>query len=289
MEVVLTELLDGGVGLLTLNNPDRMNAWSPQIADAFFEGLNRFDKDPDCRVIVVTGKGRAFCAGADAQGRFDKKQETEQQRKVRLAREEAKATWRIKRFHDLSHMNQPVIACINGGCVGIGLSLALACDMRFAAADAKIGVIFPQRGLIAEDGMGYFLPHLVGTGSAMMLLLTGDVLRAEELPQGIVQKTYPKGTLIEETLAFARKLATHSSPTAMSVIKQQIYTLPHLTLKEAQSINDRIQAASLQQENPDHEEGFAAFTGKRTPNFNALNQTLPYYKLARQLLRRSNL
>ncbi len=129
-----------------------MNAWSSDLADEFFYALNECDGDPDCRVILVTGEGRAFCAGADAQGRFDQSSETADQREMRKKRDGSKATWTIKRFHDISlKLRQPVICAINGGCVGIGLSLAMACDMRFAANDAKIGVIFPQRGLIAED------------------------------------------------------------------------------------------------------------------------------------------
>jgi enoyl-CoA hydratase/carnithine racemase len=183
---VLSERLEDGVHLITLNRPcaspalaataadrllcavllgtseskpsavctnrERMNSWSGELADEFFYALNECDGDPDCRVIVVTGEGRAFCAGADAQGRFDPNAETPEQREMRKKRDASKATWTIKRFHDISlKLRQPLICAINGGCVGIGLSLAMACDMRFASNDAKIGVIFPQRGLIAED------------------------------------------------------------------------------------------------------------------------------------------
>jgi len=283
MGILQAETLEGGVGLITFNKPERMNAWSADLSELFFEALNAYEDDLSVRVIVVTGEGRAFCAGADAQGRFDK--ETEDQKKARLERWEKMKTWRIRRFHDIGRMRLPVIACINGGCVGIGLSLALACDLRFAAKDAKIGVIFPQRGLIAEDGMGYYLPHLVGTGNALMLLLTGDVHKAEELPPGLLQRTFPRDSLLPETLAFARRLAENSSPTSVAVIKRQTYLLPHMSLEEAQAINDRIQDASLREANPDHEEGFAAFTGKRPPRFGPYNAALPFAKLAGELLR----
>lgn len=282
MSVLKVEKLEGGVGLLTLNKPQRMNAWSADLAALFFEALNDWEDDPSVRVVVVTGEGRAFCAGADAQGRFDK--ETPEQKKARLERQEKMKTWRIRRLADISKMRLPVIACINGGCVGIGLSLALACDMRFAAKDAKIGVIFPQRGLIAEEGMGYILPHLVGTGNALMMLLSGDVEKAEDLPQGMLQRTFPKETLLKETLAFATKLAQNSSPTSMAVMKQQTYTMPRLTISEATAINDRIQESSLREANPDHEEGFAAFTGKRSPNFKPYDASLPFAKVAKELL-----
>ena len=259
-------------------------------SEEFFAALNQFDKDTTVRVIVVTGEGRAFCAGADAQGRFDETpKETAEEKAARKAREEDRKTWRINRFHDIGKMNQPVIACINGGCVGIGLSLALACDMRFAANEAKIGVIFPQRGLIAEDGMGFYLPHLVGTGNALMLLLTGDVMQAQELPSGFIQRLFEKEDLVEGTLDFARRLAINSSPTAVSVIKAQTYNLPYMGLEEAQAINDKIQAASLAQANPDHQEGFMAFGEKRAPNFAPLDTELPFWKLARELLPASKL
>mmetsp|Transcript_114179 Transcript_114179/g.323342 ORF Transcript_114179/g.323342 Transcript_114179/m.323342 type:complete len:288 (-) Transcript_114179:98-961(-) len=284
MGVVRVEHLDGGVALLTLNKPERMNAWSQELSEDLFEALNDCEVNLDVRVVVVTGEGRAFCAGADAQGRFEAPKDPEKAKRERAEKIEKMKKWSIKRIHDISKMRLPVIACINGGCVGIGLSFALACDMRFAAAGAKIGTIFPQRGLIAEDGLGYYLPHLVGTGDAMLMLLTGDVFKAEELPAGVVQRIFPRDALVRETLAFATRLATNSSPSSLAVIKRQVCVLPHRTLEEAQAINDRIQDSSLREENPDHHEGFAAFTGKRAPKFNPYNGALPFVKKANELM-----
>lgn len=287
------EVVEGGVGLITLAHPEQMNSWCDGLADEFFQAMNQFDADElGVRVVVITGEGKQFCTGTNAKRRFvgDDKESTRpedptlEEESIWRLHEIEKTSWRIKRFHDISRMRMPVIACINGGCVGVGLSLALACDMRFAAKDAKIGVVSPQRGLIAEDGAGYFLPNLVGTGNALLMLLTGDVLTAEDLPSGLIQRIFTRDALLPETLAFARKLAANSSPTAVSVIKQQAYLLPHLSLEEAQSINDRIQASCLTDTNPDHQEGFAAFTGKRPPRFNLYDQGLPYAKLARELL-----
>merc|ERR1712242_464722 len=107
---------------------------------------------------------------------------------------------------------------------------------------------------------------------------------AQDLPAGLLQRTFPREALLMETLAFAKKLATNCSPTAVSVLKRQAYILPHKTLEEAQAINDRIQDLSLREANPDHEEGFAAFLGKRAPRFKPFDATLPYVKLAHDLL-----
>ena len=237
-----------------------MNAWGAQLADEFFFALNECHDDDECRVVIVTGEGRAFCAGADAQGRFDPNSETTEEKKRRLLREDAKKSWEITRFHDISlKMRQPVVCAINGGCVGIGLSMALACDLRFASADAKVGVIFPQRGLIAEDGMGYYLPRLMGTGDALMMLLTGEVRKASEWPQGMFQNIFPtQDALKEGTIAFAKALAINSSPSSMAVIKKQVFTLPHMSLLDSQIVNDQVQAATTDPTpgvNPDHEEG----------------------------------
>merc|ERR1719230_592084 len=119
-----------------------------------------------------------------------------------------------------------------------------------------------------------------------MMLLTGDVQAAEDLPNGIIQKCYPKEDLLKETLAFATRLAINSSPTAVAVLKRQTYTLPEKSLLEAQAINDRIQAASVGADgNPDTVEGFAAFGEKRPPKFNPYNPEIPYAKLAFDLLK----
>merc|ERR1719456_1939045 len=103
-KVLKVEKIDGGVLLLTINKPDRMNAWSADLSEDFFEALNTYQNDPEVRVIVLTGEGRAFCAGADAQGRFDEKTETAEQKAARLAFEETKKSWRITRFHDIAKM-----------------------------------------------------------------------------------------------------------------------------------------------------------------------------------------
>ena len=280
--------------------------------------INEANSDPDCRVIVFTGKGRAFCAGADAQGRFDPATETPEERTRRHAVAESKKTWNIRRIEEMCFSSdKPIIAAVNGGCVGVGLSLALGADLIFAANEAKVGVIFPQRGLIAEEGMAWQLPNRMGTANALMMLVTGEVMRAEEWPAGLFQALFPvrhqprlpllvrcgvsaplaqqltptfvvqAEELMAGTLEWATALSVNSSPTAVSVIKQQIYTQPTMTWKDNQRINDIIQSASTDPTpgaNPDHEEGFDAFLSKREPNFEPLNKELQFYKNAREQL-----
>ena len=136
--------------------------------------------------------------------------------------------------------------------------------------------------------MGYYLPHFMGTGDALMMLLTGEVRKTSEWPAGLIQKLFPtQDALTEGTIAFATSLAKNSSPTSMAVIKKQVFTLPHMSLLDSQAVNDQIQALSTDitpGANPDHEEGFAAFLSKRAPNFNPLDLELPFARRADELL-----
>jgi enoyl-CoA hydratase/carnithine racemase len=136
--------------------------------------------------------------------------------------------------------------------------------------------------------MGYYLPHFMGTGDALMMLLTGEVRKASEWPTGLVQQLFPSQDALKEgSIAFATSLAKNSSPTSMAVIKKQVFTLPHMSLLDSQAVNDQIQGLSTDitpGANPDHEEGFDAFLSKREPNFNAIDLDLPFARKADELL-----
>ena len=136
--------------------------------------------------------------------------------------------------------------------------------------------------------MGYYLPHMMGSGDALMMLLTGEVRKASEWPAGLVQQLFPTPEELKAgTIAFATSLAKNSSPTSMAVIKKQVFTLPHMSLLDSQAINDQIQNLSTDitpGANPHHEEGFDAFLSKREPNFNALDLELPFARRADELL-----
>jgi enoyl-CoA hydratase/carnithine racemase len=258
-DAVLYELQDR-VALITLNRPDRLNAWSPDIHRGYFESLDRAAADPDVRVIVVTGAGRGFCAGADmdvlqglgsaAEPRGD-------------AGPDGAASW--KHTHAMT-IPKPVIAAVNGACAGLGFVHALACDLRFAAAGAKFTVAFGRRGLIGEHGMSWTLPRLVGQGVALDLMLSSRVFLAEEAHElGIVNRVVAPESLIDVTLEYANDLATNVSPTSMAVMKRQVYTHPAMTIDDALDESNRLMNESLRR--PDFKEGVASFVEKRPPNF----------------------
>jgi enoyl-CoA hydratase/carnithine racemase len=250
-EVVLYEVQDG-VAVLTLNRPDRLNAWVPEMQGRYFDLLSEAAADPAVRAIVVTGAGRGFCAGADMevlQGG---------------ASEDAQADDRLQTFP--TTIPKPVIAAVNGPAAGLGLVMALMCDIRFAAAGAKLTTAFARRGLIAEHGISWTLPRLVGSANALDLLFSGRVILAEEaLAMGLVNAVHPAEELLDRTLDYARELATWSSPTSMAVMKKQVYEHMERGAGESLEESNRLMAESFGR--PDFAEGVAAFVEAREPRF----------------------
>ncbi|HEY5332267.1 MAG TPA: enoyl-CoA hydratase-related protein, partial [Solirubrobacterales bacterium] len=212
-DVVLAERR-GGVFVLTLNRPERLNAWTTPLEDRYFELLDEAEADPDVRAIVVTGAGRGFCAGADMNDL-----EAGANRDFSGSGIEKRARprcfpWTIRK---------PLIAAINGPAVGLGLVEALYCDVRFATPEAKIATIFARRGLVAEYGISWLLPRIVGTGRALDLLLSARTIRGEEAYRiGLVDHLAAAAEVLERAVAYADDIATNCSPTAMATIKRQV-------------------------------------------------------------------
>jgi enoyl-CoA hydratase/carnithine racemase len=253
-ETVRYEVTDR-VAVVTLDRPERLNAWTGELGTAYFDALDRAAADPEVRVVVVTGAGKGFCAGADM----------ELLQGIGSGGDGGGPAETRKHTHALS-VPKPVIAAVNGACAGLGLVHALACDLRFAAAGAKFTTAFSRRGLIAEHGISWTLPRLVGQAVALDLLLSGRVFLADEALQlGVVNRVFAPEALMDETLAYARDLATSVSPTSMAVIKRQVYSHPLLALDEALAESNRLMAASLR--GPDFVEGVASFVEKRPPAF----------------------
>ena len=259
-EAVLYEVRDR-IATITFNRPDRLNAWSPDLHQCYFESLDRAAADPDVRVIVVTGAGRGWCAGADMDvlqglGRRDG-----------TPGESAPAD-SVKEWPHTHAMTipKPVIAAINGACAGLGFVHALACDIRFAATGAKFTVAFGRRGLIGEHGLSWTLPRLVGQAVALDLMMSSRVFLAEEAAElGVVNRVIPGKDLMQVTMDYARDLATNVSPTSMAVMKQQVYTHPSMPIGEALAESNELMRASLRR--PDFKEGVASFVEKRRPDF----------------------
>src|SRR5882762_9627808 len=206
---------DRGVALLTLNRPQRLNAWTTEMEHAYFGLLDECAASEEVRVIVVTGAGRGFCAGADMQGL----QELSDGNASRERGGEARRPQTLP----LS-VPKPIIAAINGPCAGIGLVQALMCDIRFAAVGAKLTTAFARRGLVAEHGISWLLPRLVGPARALDLLLSARVILGAEAAQlGLVNRALPSKGLLEGALAYAHDLAANCSPASMATMKRQIY------------------------------------------------------------------
>ncbi|WP_409435166.1 enoyl-CoA hydratase [Mycobacterium sp. SMC-14] len=261
---VLYDVRDG-VGVITFNRPQRLNAWGPDIAAGFYASIDHAEADPAVRAIVVTGSGRGFCAGADlgpATSLENADADTSETDVAQLVGDRPP--------HFLNELRKPVIAAVNGSCVGIGLTHALMCDVRFAAAGAKFATAFTRRGLIAEHGITWILPRLAGWGAAMDLLLSGRTFLAEEARElGLVNHVVAPELLLERAMDYARDIAANCSPASLAVIKGQVY---RDALDDVAAVSAR--AESLMYESlarPDLIEGITSFFEKRPPNFPPLS------------------
>lgn len=261
MSEVVQMHLEDGVALLTLNRPERLNAWTQEMEEVYFDLLERCDGDDSVRVIVVTGAGRGFCAGADMQ-------QLQALGNGETDVSEGPARERRPQSLPLS-IGKPIVAAINGACAGIGLVQALMCDLRFAAEGAKLTTAFARRGLVAEHGISWLLPRLIGPSRALDLLLSARVVFAEEAGAlGLVNRVLAPDMLLETTLAYARELAVNCSPASMATMKRQVYADLERPLGEALAEADRLMLASFGA--PDFKEGVASFLERRDPRFAAL-------------------
>lgn len=267
-DAVLYESTPAGVAVLTLNRPDRLNTWGGDIATAFYAGLDRAEDDAGVRAIVVTGRGKAFCAGAQlgAMGGLkgdvaESLEKTDDRKLTELVGE--------RQPYYLTTLCKPVIAAINGSCVGIGLTQALMCDVRFAAAGAKFAASFARRGLIAEYGISWILPRLAGWGVALDLLLSGRTFLADEAAElGLVKEVVAPEHLMQRAMEYAEDIARNCSPASMAVIKRQAYGDAMREVADASARAENLLHESLQR--PDVIEGITSFFDKRAPNFPGL-------------------
>lgn len=258
MSCVLLRDLEAGVLTLTFNRPERHNAWTIELEEAYFDALIEAAADRRVRVIVVTGAGRSFCPGLDVEV-------------LAAATTGNRNAYRPTRPTTFARsIPKPVIAAINGGCIGVGFVLACSADIRFAARGAKLSTGFARRGLAAENATSWLLPRLIGTGPAMDLLLSSRVVLAEEaLSLGLVNRVCEPDRLLAETLGYALDLADHCSPRSMATIKEQVHGDWERTLEES-----RISAWKLVKQHQtlsDFAEGVRSYQQKRPPRFEGLS------------------
>lgn len=253
------DVTDTGVAVITLNRPERLNSWGADISAGVYAAFDRAEDDPAVRAIVLTGTGRGFCAGAYMGSMATLGESIDEDTDVSKIVGE-------RHPHFLTTLRKPVVAAINGACVGIGLTHALMCDVRFAAAGAKFATAFPRRGLIGEYGITWILPRLAGWGAAADLLLSGRTFYAEEAAQlGLVKEVVAPDALLPRALAYAEDLARNCSPASMAVIKRQLYGDATHEVVDVSARAETLMHESLVR--PDLVEGITSFFEKRPPNF----------------------
>ena len=258
-DVVLYEVRDPGIALITLNRPERLNAWTNEMGVGYYTALDRAADDEAVRVIVVTGAGKGFCAGAD----MDTLQGIGAQRGTA---DQGATTAPVRPFHHAITIPKPIIAAVNGACAGMGFSHAMVCDLRFAAAGAKFTTAFARRGLIAEWALAWTLQRVAGPARALDVLMSARVVLAEEAKElGIVNDVVPGDRLVAHALAYAAELIAHSSPSSMAAIKRQVWHAGEQTIDEALEWSIRLMRESLKQ--GDFIEGVQSFVQKRPPSF----------------------
>jgi len=257
----------GGIATVTLNRPDKLNAWTATMEAEVRDATLKASADDKVRVIVLTGAGRGFCAGADM-GRL------QNFAAGRPADSAPPAAHGLpgegenfnKRYAYFPALKKPVIAAINGPCAGLGLIMALYCDFRFAAEGARFTTAFARRGLIAEHGISWLLPRITGLPAALDLMLTARTFdAAEALRLGLVLQVWPLPEFMDRTMAFARELASLSSPRSVSVMKRQLWDGMFQDLATATEVANREMTLSFDTE--DFREGVAHFVEKRAPRF----------------------
>ncbi len=255
----IIEAISDGVATLTLNRPDRLNALSATITDALLEALPRLAADPAVGVIVLTGAGRAFCAGGDVKrmaGDPDERSAPDAVQKLRAKME-------ISRL--LHEIPKPTIAMVNGPAAGAGLAMALACDLRIAGESARFVTAFAKVGFSGDFGGSYFLSKLIGTGKARELYFTAEPLNAAHaLALGIVNRVVPDVELSPATMEFARKLAG-GPRIALGLMKKNFNAAETGSLAQLLDLEAQRQVETGRTE--DHKEAARAFVEKRAPVF----------------------
>lgn len=275
--------VDDPVATITLDRPEAMNAWTATMSAELQKAVSLAETDPAVVAIVITGAGRAFCAGADLGVLSDLARSGASSERstapagAASADEDVSALGSIRPHSDdfsstytfLLACPKPVIAAINGPVAGMALPMILCCDLRFMAESAVIVSAFAQRGLIAEWGLSWLLPRTVGPSAALDILFSSRRIGGPEAASlGLVNRCVPDDTVVEHARDYAEHLAASCSPTSMAIMKRQVYEQLHRGLGAAERESQRLMVESF--ERPDFAEGVASFLEKRPPQFGRL-------------------
>ncbi|RIK07004.1 MAG: crotonase [Acidobacteria bacterium] len=249
--------IEDSIAVITLNRPERMNAFNVRMGNELAEAFAELDLDDEVRVIVVTGEGRAFCAGADLdpEGQAFKAFASRSGEEVR---DRPMDPWRLRK---------PVIAAMNGHAVGVGLTMAMQCDIRFANEDAKYSFAFVRRGVIPELASHVIVPKVVGMGLAAELLLSGRTIHGREAAEiGLVNRAMPGDAVLPAALELAKDIAVNTAPVSVAISKRLLWESIGSTIPEEQRIESSLFAWVSRK--PDSIEGVKAFIEKREPRWN---------------------
>jgi enoyl-CoA hydratase/carnithine racemase len=258
------------IATITLSRPERLNSWTGRMSLEYRTALAEAAADPGVRVVVVTGAGRGFCAGADSDALVTHIERGGYSNGLPESPPTPGYGSRPEFDADLAYhlgLEKPVIAAVNGPAAGLGFALMCYCDVRFAAAGAKLTAAHGKLGLPAEFGLSWLLPRIVGAGRAADILLSCRIFLAEEaLAMGLVNGVLPADQLMAHVRAYATELATHVSPASLAATKAQLYR-DLLGSGPAAAIEDAEERMNTMMKAPDYVEGVAALREKRLPNF----------------------
>jgi enoyl-CoA hydratase/carnithine racemase len=261
----------GAIATITFNRPEKLNAWTMRTTAEVRHAFLRADKDDAVRVIIVTGAGKGYCAGADMgtlqslQGGGRREEVSAGDIPVAEADASVPAAFRGPYTYPLG-LHKPVIAAVNGVAAGLGLTYMLYYDMRIASDRARFGTVFARRGLVAEHGSAWLLPRLVGMANACDLLFSGRLVNAEEaLHMGLVNRVVPHDALMPTVREIAAEMATLCSPRSLRIMKQQLCAALFTDLSGAIDVADAEMVKSFAAD--DFREGVASFVERRPPRF----------------------
>ncbi len=259
--------LRGATALITLNRPERMNAWNQDMASELSASLKHANADDAVRAVVITGAGRAFCAGADLQRGGDTfSGRSEQDSAQDSPPRSAEVTYPYS-------IDKPVIAAINGAAVGVGLTYPLLCDIRIAAADAKLGFVFTRRGMIPELASHLLLQRVTGFSNAADLLMSGRIfLGAEAAELGLVSKSLPKEEVLDAALELAADYE-NTAPASVGITKRLLWKGLSANMSDMLREENKLFAWAGNQ--ADAKEGVLSFTEKRKPDWKMSVQDIP--------------
>jgi enoyl-CoA hydratase/carnithine racemase len=262
---------------ITLHRPDKLNAFTGVMMQEMIDAFDRANKDDDIRAIVVTGSGRAFCAGADLSAGGSTFDRPTDGKEIELSDERIRdggGLLTLKIFESL----KPVIGAINGPAVGIGVTMQCAMDIRIASENARFGFVFSRRGIVPEAASSWFLPKIVGIAQALEWTFTGRVFDAQEaLRGGLVKQVVPADKLLETAYALAAEIRDNTSPVSVALIRQMLWNLSTADHPmEAHKIDSR--GIFVRGKSPDVREGVTSFLEKRPADFpQKVSSDMPSY------------